>query len=175
MLTKFQFCLYQIQKNPKIMSSSCELVFPASAENPNCSKWRFTWEAQSHTSILRLIVFNPNIKPCAEINVKLSVEKSLLTLCFAQGESIRVPVPRVLIDPEAPVHCRVFDDHVEVKLALLLPVDHPLISGLDLSETEEEKPDSGTCFPFSVNYGQSEMIFYFIFGFILQIWDAAKG
>ncbi|KAG5614238.1 hypothetical protein H5410_014062 [Solanum commersonii] len=136
----------------KIMSSSSEIVFPASTENPNSSKWRFTWEAQSHTSTLRLILFNPNIKPCTEITVNLSVEKSLLTVCFVEGDSIRVPVPRVLIDPEAPVHCRVFDDHVEVKLSLLLPVDHPLISGLDLSEPEEEKPDSDTFFPFSVNY-----------------------
>lgn len=80
------------------------------------------------------------------------MEKSLLTLCFSEGESVRVPVPRVLIDPEAPIHSRVFDDHVEVKIALLLPVDHPLISGLDLSEPEEEKSDSDTCFPFSVNY-----------------------
>ncbi|XP_027770990.1 uncharacterized protein LOC107012720 isoform X2 [Solanum pennellii] len=138
----------------KIMSSSSEPVFPASTVNPNCSKWRFTWEAQSHTSTLRLILFSSNIKPCTEITVNLSVEKSLLTVCFVEGDSIRVPVPRVLIDPEAPVHCRVFDDHVEIKLALLLPVDHPLISGLDLSEPEpeEEKLDSDTCFPFSVNY-----------------------
>ncbi|XP_006343429.1 uncharacterized protein [Solanum tuberosum] len=134
------------------MSSSSEIVFPASTENPNSSKWRFTWEAQSHTSTLRLILFNSNIKSCTEITVNLSVEKSLLTVCFVEGDSVRVPVPRVLIDPEAPVHCRVFDDHVEVKLSLLLPVDHPLISGLDLSEPEEEKPDSDTFFPFSVNY-----------------------
>lgn len=139
----------------KIMSSSSEPVFPASTVNPNCSKWRFKWEAQSHTSTLRLILFSSNIKPCTEITVNLSVEKSLLTVCFVEGDTIRVPVPRVLIDPEAPVHCRVFDDHVEIKLALLLPVDHPLISGLDLSEPEpeEEKLDSDTCFPFSVNYG----------------------
>ncbi|XP_004234605.1 uncharacterized protein [Solanum lycopersicum] len=138
----------------KIMSSSSEPVFPASTVNPNCSKWRFKWEAQSHTSTLRLILFSSNIKPCTEITVNLSVEKSLLTVCFVEGDTIRVPVPRVLIDPEAPVHCRVFDDHVEIKLALLLPVDHPLISGLDLSEPEpeEEKLDSDTCFPFSVNY-----------------------
>ncbi|MCD9558706.1 hypothetical protein HAX54_016240 [Datura stramonium] len=134
------------------MSSSSELVFPASAENPN--KWRFTWEAQSHISTLRLILFNPKFKPSSQstvITVNLSVEQSLLTVTFFET-TLRVPVPRVLIDPESPVHCRVFDDHIEVKLSLLLPVDHPLISGLELPEPEEEKPASDTFFPFSVNY-----------------------
>ncbi|KAJ8549169.1 hypothetical protein K7X08_032876 [Anisodus acutangulus] len=84
------------------------------------------------------------------------MEKSLLIVSFFELEvgpetSVRVPVPRVLIDPECPVHVRAFDDYIEVKLSLLLPVDHPLVSGFDLSEPEE-KPGSDTCFPFSVNY-----------------------
>ncbi|CAN4116776.1 unnamed protein product [Withania somnifera] len=126
------------------MSSSCELIFPACAAenpnlNPNSSTWRFTWEAQSHTSTLRLILFNPKAKPSSQCTVNLCIEQSLLTVTFSEkGDSIRVPVPRVLIDPESPVHCRVFDDHVEVKLTLLLPVDHPLISDLDLPEPKEK-------------------------------------
>lgn len=146
-----------IKSTIKNMSSS-ELNFPAS-ENPS-SKWRFTWEAQSHVSTLRLILFNTKFKPssqCNNISINLYVEQSLLTISFFEPEQkpatlIRVPLPRVLIDPESPVHSRAFDDHIEVKFSLLIPVDHPLMSGLDLSEPEG-KPASDTLFPFSVNYG----------------------
>ncbi|XP_060188131.1 uncharacterized protein LOC132617196 [Lycium barbarum] len=121
-----------------------------SSKNP--SKWGFTWEAQSHISTLRLILFNPKFKPsiqCTNIKVNLIIEQSLLTVNFNET-SVRVPVPRVLIDPEEPVHFRAFDDHIEVKLSLLLPVNHPLVAGLDLSDPDD-KPGSDTCFPFSVN------------------------
>ncbi|XP_009606956.1 uncharacterized protein [Nicotiana tomentosiformis] len=142
--------------------SSSELNFPAS-QNPS-SKWRFTWEAQSHVSTLRLILFNTKFKPssqCNNISINLYVEQSLLTISFFEPEQkpatlIRVPLPRVLIDPESPVHSRAFDDHIEVKLSLLIPVDHPLMSGLDLSEPEG-KPASDTLFPFSVNYEMKEL------------------
>ncbi|XP_031107214.1 uncharacterized protein LOC116011922 [Ipomoea triloba] len=106
-------------------------------ENP--SEWRFTWEAQSHVPILRLYLFNANIKPavhCAHLRVDAVFEQSLLTVSFFETEcqietSLRVPIPRVVVDFESPVHSRTLDDHIEVKLALLLPVDHPLGSNFD--------------------------------------------
>ncbi|KAF3635142.1 putative mitochondrial chaperone BCS1-A-like [Capsicum annuum] len=134
-------------------SSSTKLVFPASTiANPKTTKWQFTWEAQSHTSILRLILFNPNLKPrCVGISVNLFMEQSLLTVEVETGTLLRVRVPRVLIDPEVPVNCRTFDDHIEVKVSLLLPVDHPLVLDLDLHEPEGENSGSDNFFPFSVN------------------------
>lgn len=106
-------------------------------ENP--SEWRFAWEAQSHVPILRLYLFNTNIKPaahCARLRVDAVFEHSLLTVSFFETEcqvetSLRVPIPRVVVDFESPVHSRALDDHIEVKLALLLPVDHPLGSNFD--------------------------------------------
>lgn len=67
-------------------------------------------------------------------------------MSFLEGEgqietSVRVPVPRVLIDPESPLNFRVFDDHIEVKLILLLAVDHPLVSNFDSILIVEEKGD----------------------------------
>lgn len=103
------------------------------------SCWQFAWEAQSHASILRLLLFKANTKPsaqCRDLTLSFHPQNSLLTVSFRGGEgqietSVRVPVPRVLIDPESPLNFRVFDDHIEVKLVLLLPVDHPLVSNFD--------------------------------------------
>ncbi|GFQ04027.1 hypothetical protein PHJA_002546600 [Phtheirospermum japonicum] len=100
------------------------------------SWWWFTWEAQSHTSILRLLLLNPNTNPstqCGDLKLSLLPQQSLLTVSFLERESlvetlVRVPVPRVLVDADSPIHLKVFDDHIEVKLVLLLPVDHPLVS-----------------------------------------------
>ena len=39
-------------------------------------------------------------------------------------------MPRVLVDPISPIECCTKDDYIEVKLALLLPVDHPVIAEL---------------------------------------------
>lgn len=75
-------------------------------------------------------------------------------MSFLEGEGqietlVRVPVPRVLIDPESPLHFRVFDDHIEVKLVLLLPVDHPLVSNFDSILNVEGNSDELR--PFSVD------------------------
>ena len=40
-------------------------------------------------------------------------------------------IPRVLLDPESPLNFIAFDDHIQVKLVLLLPVDHPIVSSFD--------------------------------------------
>ncbi|KAG6768281.1 hypothetical protein POTOM_027182 [Populus tomentosa] len=55
--------------------------------------------------------------------------------------SIRVPIPRVLIDPESPVNAKAFDDHIEDKLVLLLPVDHPLVSTFDLLNLSDDESE----------------------------------
>ncbi|KAK4383086.1 hypothetical protein Sango_2809800 [Sesamum angolense] len=115
----------------------------------NSSSWRFTWEAQSHTPILRLLLFNPKMKPsaqCRDLKLSFLREQSLLTVSFLDDDaqietSVRVPVPRVLVDPESPLQVRAFDDHIEVKLVLLLPVDHPLVSDFDSVLSSEENKD----------------------------------
>ncbi|KAL6568881.1 hypothetical protein OROHE_003622 [Orobanche hederae] len=120
----------------------------AAAENPTW--WLFRWEAQSHISLLRLLLFNPNTKPstqCRDLKLSLLPQQSLLEVSFLESESLLetlvwVPLPRVLVDPESPVHFKVFDDHIEVKLVLLLPVDHPLVSDFDSILSLEGNPDS---------------------------------
>ncbi|XP_059640302.1 uncharacterized protein LOC132282594 [Cornus florida] len=115
------------------MSSSELRIF----ENPR--KWRFTWEAQSHIPTLRLFLFNPNSKPstqCKNLNVNLVLQQSLLIVSWSEEEeeleiSLRVPIPRALVDVESPVHFRALDDHIDVKLVLLLPVDHPIFTNLE--------------------------------------------
>jgi hypothetical protein len=100
-------------------------------------QWRYTWEALGHLPLLRLYVFPlpalPAGTPCGGLRAELSLEDSLLLLSFSlAGEdapvALRVPVPRVLVDPAAPVECRAAGDHVEVRLALVLPVDHPVVA-----------------------------------------------
>ncbi|KAJ6907191.1 hypothetical protein NC651_017777 [Populus alba x Populus x berolinensis] len=64
------------------------------------------------------------------LQAQLYLSKSHLLVTFTENEetsevSIRVPIPRVLINPESPVNAKASDDHIEVKLVLLLPVDHP--------------------------------------------------
>ncbi|XP_047974649.1 uncharacterized protein LOC125216907 [Salvia hispanica] len=128
---------------------------PSSAAKPpvspaaDSSCWQFAWEAQSHASILRLLLFKANTKPsaqCTDLKLSFHPQKSLLTVSFrgCEGQtetSVRVPVPRVLIDPESPLNFRVFDDHIEVKLVLLLPIDHPLVSNFDSILNVEENND----------------------------------
>ncbi|XP_076882127.1 uncharacterized protein LOC143530487 [Bidens hawaiensis] len=121
-----------------------EPLLPATT-NPR--KWRFTWESNSHVPIIRLYIFNPNTKPSTQcLNLKLSIlfHKSLLQLTWHnnnnnnninnQVTSLWVPIPRVLIDAEAPISFRPLDDHIEVKLVLLLPVDHPIVSNFDFED-----------------------------------------
>lgn len=118
--------------------------------NSNPRKWRFTWEAQSYIPILRLLLFNSHINPlnnCHNLKVDVSLSQSLVFISWFQDSDaelkrlVRVPIPRVLVDAESPVSSGALDDHIEVKLALLLPVDHPLVpsfcSLLDLSITDE--------------------------------------
>jgi len=100
-------------------------------------QWRYTWEALAHLPVLRLYVFPrpalPAAIPSGGLCTDLRLEDSLLLLSFSlAGEdhrvALRVPVPRVLVDPAAPVECRTAGDHVEVRLALVLPVDHPVVA-----------------------------------------------
>ncbi|XXG84113.1 hypothetical protein AAC387_Pa10g1704 [Persea americana] len=119
-------------------------------QNPEPRKWRFTWETLAHIPTLRLFLFNPDHRPsiqCRNLKSSLNFELSLLSVSWIEDESIdlsvefelRVPIPRVLIDPGSPVDARALEDHIEVKLVLLLPVDHPLVTAdfesvLDASE-----------------------------------------
>lgn len=108
-------------------------------QNPEPRKWRFTWETLAHIPTLRLFLFNPDHRPsiqCRNLKSSLNFELSLLSVSWIEDESIdlsvefelRVPIPRVLIDPSSPVDARALEDHIEVKLVLLLPVDHPLVT-----------------------------------------------
>lgn len=118
-------------------------------ENPR--KWRYTWEAQSHLPILKLFLFTPNFNPsssCNDLNVDLKFEKSLVQVTWKDQNpvSLLVPLPRVLVDLESSVNFRASDDHIEVKIALLLPVDHPIVSSFvsELNSGDE----IGDCFSY---------------------------
>ncbi|ESQ32812.1 hypothetical protein EUTSA_v10003992mg [Eutrema salsugineum] len=113
-------------------------------------KWRYTWEAQSHSPNLRLVLFDSVTIPkihCQSLDVSIIPGKSQILVTWIDDEddeaisrgkgreevvSLRVPVPRVLLDAESPVNFRALDDHIEVRLVLLLPVDHPLVSDFNL-------------------------------------------
>ncbi|KAI4327654.1 hypothetical protein L6164_020090 [Bauhinia variegata] len=110
-------------------------------------KWRYTWEAQSHVPTLRLLLFHRDTKPslqCQNLNVHLDLSQSLVIVSWFQDAqvSLRVPIPRVLVDAESSVSFRALDDHIEAKVVLLLPVDHPIVlsfdSVLNLSEDQEK-------------------------------------
>lgn len=124
-------------------------------ENPR--NWKYTWESNSHVPIIRLYLFNPNTKPsaqCINLTVSILFDKSLLQLTWLhnnQPRSLWVPIPRVLIDVESPISFRALDDHIEVKILLVLPIDHPIVSSFDFEgaaalEDDEVQPlqlDSG--------------------------------
>ncbi|EPS62368.1 hypothetical protein M569_12423, partial [Genlisea aurea] len=101
--------------------------------------WKFTWESQSHASVIRLLLFNSDVglhSVVRDLEVILLLEESVLLVSFMENGTekvtqLRVQIPRVLIDPDSPPHFNAFDDHIEVKLVLLLPVDHPLVSQVD--------------------------------------------
>ncbi|XP_056696971.1 uncharacterized protein [Spinacia oleracea] len=107
-----------------------------SPENSNPRKWRYTWEAQSHIPLLKLFIFSPEINlisHCNDLHVNLKFEKSLLILTWKHEKSpnlvtLLVPLPRVLVDLDSPLNSRVFEDHIQVKIPLLLSVDHPIVS-----------------------------------------------
>ncbi|KAJ6990650.1 hypothetical protein NC653_019037 [Populus alba x Populus x berolinensis] len=94
-----------------------------------------------------LFLFNSQSKPSVHhLQAQLNLSKSHLLVAFTENEetsevSIRVPIPRVLIDPESPVNAKASDDHIEVKLVLLLPVDHPLVSTFDLLNLSDDESE----------------------------------
>lgn len=133
------------------------------AENPR--KWRFTWEAQSHHPTLKLFLFNRQAdhkSHCRCLDVSLNSRQSKIHVSFvADGDELvllGVPVPRVLIDDESPLSFRAMDDHIEVKVTLLLPVDHPIVSNFDsmlsLSEDPGGSPVSDDVEPLSMDTGK---------------------
>ncbi|KAJ0097606.1 hypothetical protein Patl1_29022 [Pistacia atlantica] len=106
----------------------------------NPRKWRFTWEAQSHSPTLRLFIFDSQTNPsvqCQDLKVILNLSQShvVITWVHQQGTlnevSLLAPLPKVLIDFDSPISYRALSDHIEVKLLLLLPVDHPIVSSID--------------------------------------------
>ncbi|CAM8948426.1 unnamed protein product [Rhodiola kirilowii] len=115
------------------------------SQNPT-APWTYTWESQSHTPTLRLLIFNSRTNPkleCDGIQVKLLLQdSSVLVTWVGENEarvSINIPVPiRVLLDVEAPLSFKAADDHIEVKLVLLLPVDHPIVLSFDEGEGCDE-------------------------------------
>ncbi|XP_010425398.1 PREDICTED: uncharacterized protein LOC104710484 [Camelina sativa] len=126
-------------------------------QNPKTQKksWRYTWEAQSHSPNLRLFLFDSTTNPkthCKNLNVSTILGKSQLLVTWTNDDedeeeatskeeivSLRVPIPRVLLDAESPVNFKALEDHIEVRLVLLLPVDHPLVSDLNLVIDSREK------------------------------------
>lgn len=110
-----------------------EMVSMCVLQNPR-RKWKFTWEAFSHTPILRLFLFSPSIDPsvnCSNLDVVFRIAQYQLLISWVQAEEeirIAVPVPRVPIDAESPVGLVSREDHIEVKLTLVLPIDHPLVA-----------------------------------------------
>ncbi|KFK33596.1 hypothetical protein AALP_AA5G034500 [Arabis alpina] len=116
-------------------------------QNPKTlRKWRYTWEAQSHSPNLRLFLFDSKTNPkthCKSLNVTTLLGKSHLLLTWiddkASASSLHVPIPKVLLDTDSPINFKALDDHIEVKLVLLLPIDHPLvISDFDLVGVREK-------------------------------------
>lgn len=143
-------------------------------ENPR--KWRFTWEAQSHIPTLRLFLFDSQTKPslhCRNLQVHVSLSQSLVLLTWFENDkqfSLRVPLPRVLIDDEPPVSFRAMDDHIEVKLVLLLPVGHPIVSSFDSIlnlSGDEETQTSNESRTLSVDSGELRVFVHFVIAWLL--------
>lgn len=77
-------------------------------------------------------------------------------------------MPRVLVDADCPVSFSALDDHIEVKLVLLLPVDHPIVLSFDslLSlDGGEEKALEGELKPLSLASGELDFLLN-TFGFV---------
>ncbi|KAH9617497.1 hypothetical protein KSS87_015954 [Heliosperma pusillum] len=136
------------------------------SENPR--KWRFTWESQSHIPILKLYLFSAQFNPinhCDNLIIDLILEKSILKLRWSDRNllnlvNLTVPLPRVLIDLESPLHFRTLDDHIEVKIPLLLPVDHPIVASF-ISDLHSGYDELLT--PLTMDSGkQSAFILHFI-------------
>ncbi|GAB4848532.1 hypothetical protein Ancab_003238 [Ancistrocladus abbreviatus] len=113
----------------------------------NPRRWNYTWEAQSHIPIIKLFLFSPGTNPiiqCKDLQIDLQFEKSLLHVSWTEQTQVQVlvPIPRVLVDLESPVNFGASDDHIEVKIVLLLPVDHPIFSSF-ISELSTEDDEIG--------------------------------
>lgn len=122
------------------------------SENPK--KWRFYWESQSQLPILKLQLFNPKLKPPLIQCTNLKLQNSVLELRWLDSENevlVTVPVPKVLVDSDSPVTFKVLEDCIEVKVCLLLSVDHPMISSLI---SLDEGPDVEEMKPLRMDYGE---------------------
>ncbi|PKU86138.1 hypothetical protein MA16_Dca001969 [Dendrobium catenatum] len=133
-------------------------------EIPKSSRpWRFTWESLAHIPILRLYLFSPDVGDisalCRFVEASLRLDRSLLLVSWHIGDEgavsngrsfIWIPVPRVLINPECSVDVKAMADHIEVKLVLLLPVDHPVES--EIWGSPGMDPDR--CLPLSLGSGE---------------------
>lgn len=133
----------------------------------SCRRWRFTWESLAHTPTLRLFLFSSEVEPserCESLEASLCLGESRVVVRWREEGSgdleLRVPVPRVLIDPVAPVQVLSRKDHIEVKLVLVLPLDHPMSmnsrSALDEGALfrRQEGDCSGYSVPFSLDSGE---------------------
>ncbi|CAN6446554.1 unnamed protein product [Victoria cruziana] len=134
--------------------------------SPKCPRrWDYTWEALSHIGALRLFLSCPLLSPnsrCQQLAAALDwSHRGRWTVHLRWEESqdqqngggavplsLRVPLPPVIVDHDAPLHCVAMDDHIQVKLVLLLPVDHPLVAELamvsDSGEVDGENADLPT-------------------------------
>ncbi|GMH24025.1 hypothetical protein Nepgr_025868 [Nepenthes gracilis] len=111
-------------------------------------KWRFTWEAQSHIPMLKLFLFNQGINPinqCKDLKIDLQFEKSQLHLQWTEQTrvSLVVPIPKVLVDLESPLNFRALDDHLEAKIVLLLPINHPIVLSFISELSLEDETGAG--------------------------------
>ncbi|MQM20146.1 hypothetical protein Taro_053161 [Colocasia esculenta] len=135
------------------------MALPAPPPPPRRSprRWRFTWEALAHMPTLRLFLFNTEVDPsrrCSDLSASLRLEESLLLISWTEegagNLALRVPLPRVLIDPGSPVQSVARSDYIEVKLALLLPLDHPmsvnLSAALDVESVAVEREGGSSDF-----------------------------
>ncbi|KAG9449745.1 hypothetical protein H6P81_009710 [Aristolochia fimbriata] len=112
-----------------------------SSVNRSPRKWCFTWETLSHLPTLRLYLFDGETNPssqCGNLKCSLNLEQSLLLVAWNEEIDdervdfvLRIPVPRILVDPGSPLEFKAREDHIEVKLVMILPVDHPLLSNFD--------------------------------------------
>ncbi|OVA08733.1 Ubiquitin-conjugating enzyme E2-binding protein [Macleaya cordata] len=128
------------------------------SDHRNPRNWRCTWETLSHVPTLRLFLFSPDIKPatqCKNLKIHLKFEESLLLVSWNEEIEhqndgsvdflLRVPVPRVLVELGSPVDFKATEDHIEVKLVLLLPVDHPLAVNFSSVLNFSDEEDSTEC------------------------------
>ncbi|XP_031476475.1 uncharacterized protein LOC116248044 [Nymphaea colorata] len=130
--------------------------------SPKCPRrWDYTWEALSHIGALRLFLSCSLLSPssqCQQLTAALDWSRHgrwTVHLRWVESQtqqngggavpfSVRVPLPPVVVDHDAPLHCVAMDDHIQVKTTLLLPVDHPLVADLaSVSDSGEVGGENG--------------------------------